>query len=120
MALSPMETNSDEMFHISEKRRLKPVMVPSMSTTSTPSAVESSVAVRRDRASLSWCSASCCADASWAEITKPSTVGSSIKSTMLSSKGTVVAPSWRSSRTRTVTGWVAAAPRPASASAATT
>ena len=48
--------------------------------------------------------------ASWAEITKPSTVGSSIRSTMLSSKGTTVVPSWRSSPTRMVTGWAAVAP----------
>ncbi len=79
---------SSAMRQISEKRPLKPVMAPSLSRTRIPSAVESSVAVRRERASLNWCSAATCAEASWAEITKPSTVGSSMRSTMLSSNGT--------------------------------
>ena len=40
------------MRQISEKRRLKPVMIPSLSTTRMPSAVESRVAVRRESVSL--------------------------------------------------------------------
>ena len=63
------------MRQISEKRPLKPVMAPSLSRTRIPSAVESRVAVRRERASLNWCSAATCAEASWAEMTKPSTSG---------------------------------------------
>ena len=47
---SPMATKSAAMRQISEKRRLKPAMVPSLSRTRIPSAVESSVAVRRERA----------------------------------------------------------------------
>ena len=87
-----MVTKSGAMRQISEKRPLKPVIVPSLSTTRMPSAVESSVAVRRERVSLSCCSAATCAVASCAEITKPSTVGSSMRSTMLSSNGTVRLP----------------------------
>ena len=108
------------MRQISEKRPLKPVMTPSLSRTRIPSAVESSVAVRRERASLNWFSAATCAVASWAEITKPSTVGSSMRSTMLSSNGTDDFPSWRSSPTLMVTGWAAVAPRAASRRAVTT
>ena len=93
IASSWVVTKSSGMCQISEKRPLKPVILPSLSTTRMPSAVESSVAVRRDRASPSSRSADSWAVASWADTTKPSTVGSSSRSTMVSSKGIAVVPS---------------------------
>ena len=103
---------------ISAKRRLKLVILPAVSTTRMPSAVESNVAVRSERASLSSSSAHTCAVASWAEITRPSTIGSSKRFTMLSSNGTVAAPSWRRRPTRTATGRPGTVPVRAAARAA--
>ncbi len=115
---TPFITDSSGIRQISMKRWLKLVILLSVFTARIPSAVESKVAVRRERVSLTSSSAATWSLASWAEITKPSTVGSSIRLTMLSSKGTAMVRSWRSSPTRMDTGWAEVAPRVAASMAA--
>ena len=78
-----------------------------------PSAVASRVAVNNDSALRNPSSATDRAVMSWAEMMNPPTVGSSIRLTMVSSKGTVSSPVWRRRRRATVTGFAADAPRPA-------
>ena len=99
--------------HISANCLLKLVILPAVSTTRIPSAVDSSVALSSERVSRTSSSAASRAVMSWPRRRSPATVGSSSRLTSESSKGTESLLAWRSRRTWTVTGLDALAPREA-------